>query len=125
MVANSVEGFIKSLDLPQESTILFRTIGDCHSFYITNYGRNTCVADDILDYRESKLESSNITLEMFVSMCSTKGIKTAFQETFLQFFDGEDVALIYESLSSGKTTLESIYSQFKMNPNKNILSYVL
>lgn len=58
-------------------------------------------------------------------MCSTKGIKTAFQETFLQFFDGEDVAFIYESLSSGKTTLESIYSQFKMNPNKNILSYVL
>lgn len=58
-------------------------------------------------------------------MCSTKGIKTAFQETFLQCFDGEDLAFIYESLSSGKVTLESIYSQFKMNPNKNILSYVL
>ncbi|QOV08373.1 hypothetical protein Kirov_174 [Bacillus phage Kirov] len=125
MVANSIEGFIKSLDLPQESTVLFQTIGDCHSFYITNYGRNACVADDILDYRETKLEESDITLELFVDMCSTKGIKTAFQNTFLQVFDEEDVGVINWSLLSGRATLESIYSQFKMNPNKNILSYVL
>lgn len=125
MVANSVEGFIKSLDLPQESTVLFQTIGDCHSFYITNYGRNACVMDDILDYRENKLESSHITVEMFVEMCSTDGIQTAFQNTFLQVIYNNDVDVIELALSSGATTLESIYSQFKMNPNKNILNYVL
>jgi len=125
MVANSIEGFIKSLDLPQESTVLFQTIGDCHSFYIANYGRNACVIDDILDYRETKLESSDITLEMFIEMCTTKGTKTAFQETFLQYLHEEDVVFINEKLSSGFITKESIYRQFKMNPNKNILSYVL
>ncbi|UUV46059.1 hypothetical protein [Bacillus phage vB_BanS-Thrax1] len=125
MVANSIEGFIQSLDLPQESKVLFQTIGDCHSFYITNYGRNACVTDDLLDYRESKLEASHITLEMFINMCSTKGIKTAFQETFLEHLCDQKVEIIEKALSSGTVTKESIYRQFKINPNKNILNYVL
>lgn len=122
---NDIQGFIKSLDLPQESKVLFQTFGDCHSFYINHYGRNNCITDDLLDYRERKIEESKITLDMFVDMCYTKGVAFSFERTFFQKFDSQSVELITNSLLNEKTTLETIYSGFKKNPNKNILKYVL
>lgn len=121
---NDIDGFIQSLNLPQESKVLFQTFGDCHSFYITCYGRNDCITDDLLDYREKKLEESNITLDMFLDMCYND-ILSAFETTFLQAFTNEQIVMIDYKLRSNHTDLETIYNGFQKNPNKNILKYVL
>lgn len=122
---SDIEGFIQQLNLPQESKVLFRTFGDCHSFYITCYGRNKHVADDLLDYREKKLKECNVSFDKFVDMCYNVGIRVAFEHTFLQQFDDKSVAVITKALYNEKVTLEDIYIGFQKNPNKNILKYVL
>ncbi|UUV47092.1 hypothetical protein [Bacillus phage vB_BanS-Thrax5] len=125
MVNASITEFIKSHNLPEDSRVLFQTFGDCHSFYINHLGRNNCVADDLLDYREEKIKQSNVSFDMFRKLCYTYGIRHAFETTFLQAFDTEQIVLIGCKLHNQDVELETIYNGFQKNPNKNILKYVL
>ncbi|UGO50690.1 DNA primase large subunit [Bacillus phage vB_BanS_Sophrita] len=125
MVNTSITEFIETHNLPEDSRVLFQTFGDCHSFYITHLGRNKNVSDDLLDYREEKIKKSNVSFDMFRKMCYTYGIRHAFEKTFLQAFDTEQIVLIGCKLHNQDVELETIYNGFQKNPNKNILRYVL
>lgn len=122
---NDVQNFINKLGLPYLANILFKTIGECQSFYRDYYKKNVNVIDDLLDYREYKLSTSNITLEKYLKMCHESGVKIAFENTFLQPISPQESILIEEAITSGKVTLEYIYNSFQNNVNKNILKYVL
>lgn len=126
MKENKVANFVKSLELPQYiANVLFVSWADCVEFMGKYHKRNALAIDDLLDYREHKISLSVLTEELFVNNCKEKGIKTAFEESFYQSFSEEDVSLIEKSLGNGKISLQSLFSQFKDNPNRNIMKYVL
>ncbi|AZU99013.1 hypothetical protein pW2_243 [Bacillus phage pW2] len=125
MVNTSITEFIETHNLPEDSRVLFQTFGDCHSFYINYFGRNACVTDDLLDFREEKIKESNVSFDMFRKLCYTYGIRHAFETTFLQAFDTEQIVHIGCKLHNQDVDLETIYNGFQKNPNKNILKYVL
>lgn len=125
-VSEKVENFIQSLGLPEViAKGVLRSVEDCQNFYIGFYGRNRYVTDDLLDYRENKIASSNISLHVYLGMCEEIGLLNAFEETFLQSFTEDDIQLVTNAVVEGKITLEEIYLDFKKNPNKNILKNVL
>ena len=123
-ISNDIETFVRSLQLPLEYMVLFKTVGDCQSFYIGFYGKNKHIIDDLLDYREHLLFESKITVNMFLDMCITN-MKEALESTFLQSFTTEDVGLINHAILVGKTDLEEMYLRFQKNSNENILKNVL
>lgn len=125
MVNKSIKEFVEAHNLPEDSRVLFQTFGDCHSFYITHLGRNKNVSDDLLDYREEKINQSNVSFDKFRKMCYTYGIRHAFETVFLQAFDVEQIEFLASKLYNEEISLETIYNGFQKNPNKNILKYVL
>jgi hypothetical protein len=123
---DKVENFIKSLALPERIAkgVLF-TAECCNSFYEGFYGRNNYVIDDLLDYREEKLSKSKITLVKFLDMCYNEGNREAFRLTFYQYFTSSEIEVVDRAIESGKTSLQSVYTDFEKNPNKNVLKNVL
>jgi hypothetical protein len=126
---NSVDylhDFIYLLNLPKEmALVLLKSTIDCQKFFAGYYGRNRYVIDDLLDYREFKIENSTITLEDFLYMCYNSNMQQAFEKTFLQSFTLEEMSLIEKAIISGRVSLESLFFGFERNPNKNIMKYVL
>ncbi|AYP68368.1 hypothetical protein PQE75_gp111 [Bacillus phage vB_BcoS-136] len=120
-----VRSFINSLNLPEIANILFFKEECCNDFYIGYFGKNTYVIDDLLDYRESKLETMKISLDEFVELCYNKGERYAFERTFLQVFSESDIELIEKAIAKGKVTLRFLFEDFQKNVNKNILKNVL
>lgn len=122
----STKDFIKSLSLPKkEAKGVLQNFDDCKEFYIGHYGRNKHVVDDILDFREKKIEESEITLDTFCDMCYHNGVEDSFLKTFYQSITSFEAQLIDNAIESGSVSLEDIYEGFTKNPNKNILRYVL
>ena len=114
--------FIKSLHLPQAvAEGCLHSKECCKSFYDNFYGRNRYAIDDLLDYREEKIKTSEITIDLFLQMCYTSNMLEVFTKTFYQSFTLADMEIIGQAIESGRTSLETIYSGFKQNPNKNIL----
>lgn len=121
-----VESFIESLNLPKAiAEGVFESVEDCQMFYIDFYNRNRYVADDLLDYREYKIEKASITLDLFLDKCYNEGIEKAFKSTFLQSFTLSNIQLVEKAIEDGRTSLEQLFSDFKKNPNKNVLKDVL
>ncbi|MFQ3543521.1 hypothetical protein Q7A53_05495 [Halobacillus rhizosphaerae] len=122
---NKVDNFIKSLDLPKSlAQVLLKTEKECDSFYIGFYGRNHYVLDDLLDYRDHRIEHSSTTLVDFLHLCN-ENILSAFESTFFQKFTAQDIAFISGAIDKGNVTLENLYSKFHSKPSKNIMQYVL
>ena len=122
----NVESFITSLKLSQYiANVLFNTMDDCKLFFDDFYQTNRYEIDDLLDFREHKITSSKWTSQTFVKSCDSDGMKKTFEKVFFQSFTDQDVAQVEKAISDKKITLESLFSQFKANPNTNILKYVL
>jgi hypothetical protein len=121
-----VSNFIQSHSLPQVvAEGVLRTEEDCKDFYIGFYGRNRYVVDDLLDYREHRIETSEIILDTFLEMCYTIGMRETFEQVFFQSFSKMEIAKVAEAIVKGKVTLESLFTDFQKNPNKNILKNVI
>jgi hypothetical protein len=121
-----VDNFIESLNLPRAiAEGVFESVEDCQKFYIDFYNRNRYVADDLLDYREYKIERANISLDLFLDKCYNEGMEKAFKSTFLQSFTLSNIKLVEKAIEDGKTSLEQLFTDFKKNPNKNVLKNVL
>lgn len=128
-MSNYIDNFIESLgvsgDVKELAEVLFKEENDCNDFYIGYYGKNRYVIFDLLDYRKSKLPIHHMSVDSFVELCNNKGVKEAFENTFLQHFDNYIIELIDEMIGKELTSLEYIYNSFMENPNENILKYVL
>lgn len=124
--SGNVNQFIQSLNLPFDvAGVLITCEEDCHQFFEGFYMRNKYVIDDLLDYREYKIEKSKKTLDSFVSECYTYTMRQAFQTTFYQTFSEKDMKLVKNAILNGKITLEILFTDFQRNPNKNILKNIL
>ena len=123
---NYIFDFIQLYSLPQAvAKDVLLTREDCDDFYIGFYGRNRHITDDLLDYREYKIEESKITLDIFLDMCYTKGMKSTFEKVFFQSFTSLEVSIISDAVAEGKVTLEKLFNEFQKNPNVNILKNVI
>jgi hypothetical protein len=123
---NYVSNFILSMSLPESiATGVLQTIEDCDYYYIEHHGKNRFPADDLLDFREYKIEKENISLNQFLDLCEQDGIANAFPRVFLQSFSLVDMAMVNDALNQGRTSLEELFADFKKNPNKNIMKNVL
>lgn len=124
-----VQLFINSLNFNLEgkklARLLFKTEFCCKNFYIGFYGRNRYLIDDLLDYRESRIENLKITLDKFIYMCYNGNIRKAFEENFLQSINDEDVQMIEKAVEKGSTSFDAIYKEFYKNSNKSILKIML
>lgn len=123
---NVVEEILASLKSERETVLmLLATENDVDVFMSDFYQKNGLVIDDLLDFREYKIENNNSNIIDFTSNCRTKGIRETFEQTFYQFFSINDMEIINESINNGKITLELLFEKFKANPNRNIMKYVL
>ena len=121
-----VEKFITSLGLSQYiANVLFHTMEDCKLFFDKYYQKNRYEIDDLLDFREHKIETSTWTSLTFVKSCESDGMRPTFEKVFFQSFTDQDIVQVNKAISDNKITLETLFSQFKANPNTNILKYVL
>ena len=121
-----MDKFIKSLALPQYiASVLFDTWEDCKLFFDKFYQTNRHGVDDLLDFREHKINASTWTSQSFLDSCESNGMKVTFEKVFLQSFTDQDIAQIEKAMLDKQLTLESLFSQFKANSNTNILKYVL
>lgn len=125
-----IENFINSINFESSecrdlARVLLQSESDCNNFYIGFLGRSKHKIDDLLDYRESKLSDSNITIDLFLEMCYNEGMRDSFEKTFFQSFSSIDIAMVSNSITEGKTSLKELYAGFQKNPNINILKYVL
>lgn len=127
VASSKVENFVESLNLPKDAVVLLETVEDCQNFFENFYMRNRYLVDDLLDFREYKIEKSEINLDTFVEKCYNNevGMKKAFESTFYQTFTDEHIQLVVNAIDSGKTSLEQLFKDFLRNPNKNILKNVI
>lgn len=121
-----LKDFIKSLSLPHDvADVLLLTVADCERFYKEFYGRNRYIVDDLLDFREEKLRNSHITVTSFLRMCNNGDVQEAFESTFLQTFNQDDVSVLRKKVASGSISYRTIYDKFQLNTNLNIWRIVL
>lgn len=126
VASSKIENFIESLNLPRDmANVLFETVECCQLFFEDFYMRNKYVVDDLLDFREHKIKTSNKTLDLFLKECYTKGMREAFQSTFYQSFTYDCVERVDRAINDGKTSLEQLFADFKKYPNKNVLKNVI
>lgn len=107
------------------ANVLLKSVEDCKDFYIGFFRRNRYVIDDLLDYREARLQLLETSLDRFILLCDGKVNRHIFEQVFLQSFSTDDIFLIEEAINKGKASLESIFISFQNEPNKNILKNVL
>lgn len=124
-----VDKFVDSLGLKDElkgfAKVLLRTQDDCKEFYIKHLGNNHYIINDLLDYRKSKIDISDMSFDKFAEMCDNIGMKKAFENTFLYHFNTQAIKLVESMIFAGKTSLEEIYSLFVRNPDENVMKNVL
>lgn len=121
-----VDTFIESLSLPHNvARGVLQKEEDCKEFELFFYGKNRNAIDDLLDYKEHKVESATTTSESFVELCYEKGLKEAFEATFFQSFTSMDMTVVAGAIANSRISLSEIYEKFQNNPNKNIMRYVL
>lgn len=121
-----VSNFIEEHALPMGvAKGVLHTEQDCENFYIGFYGRNQYVVDDLLDYRENRIENSNIDIDTFLDMCYNKGMEEAFAKTFFQHFVAVEIEKVSDAITKGKITLEQLFVDFQKNPNKNIMKNII
>lgn len=120
-----VASFISAYLLPPHATDVLKTMDDCELFLTKFHKTNAESIDDILDFREYKLEISDMTLDTFLKLCYIGEMKEAFERTFIQSFTVEEIQFICSCLLEGKITLPQVYGKFQKNKNKNILSYFM
>lgn len=129
MVSNTiskVSTFIQELGLPEGITRgLLVTVDDCNEFYINFYGKGDCTLDDLLDYKEYRINISEFTLDSFLTSCYNIGRLETFELAFFQSFTEMDMVLVDEAIDSGRMTLEGFFMKSRKNPSKNVLKYVL
>ena len=121
----NVGSFILAYSLPPCAKDVLRTKDDCAVFLERFYETTHELIDDILDYREYKLASSFMTLDIFLKMCYVGEKKNAFEEAFVQAFTKEEMDFIFQRMDEGVMTLPHLYSKFQEDPEKNILSYFM
>lgn len=128
-MGNYVERFIGSLNLNISSrnlaTVLLTCKEDCDNFFANHWGKNDLVFDDLLDYRESKIEMADMSFDIFEETCNNKGIKKGFETTFLNYLSPHDVKFIESKIASKRITLNEIYTRFIKNPNQSVLKNML
>lgn len=124
-----VDKFVDSLGLKDElkcfAKVLLRTQDDCKEFYIKCLGNNYYIIDDLLDYRKSKIDMSDMSFDKFTEMCDNIGMKKAFEKMFLYHFSTQAIELVESMILVGKTSLEEIYSLFVRNPDENVIKNIL
>lgn len=98
---------------------------DCDNFFANHWGKNDLVFDDLLDYRESKIEMADMSFDIFEETCNNKGIKKGFETTFLNYLSPHDVKFIESKIASKRITLNEIYTRFIKNPNQSVLKNML
>jgi hypothetical protein len=129
MPVSFVDKFIDSLELKGElkgfAKVLLRTQDDCIEFYIKHFGNNHYIINDLLDYRKSKIDMSNLSFDKFAEMCNNIGMKEAFENVFLYHFSTQAIKLVEFMILTDKTSLEEIYSSFVRNPDENVMKNVL
>ena len=126
MERSKIGNFIESLGLSRiMAEVLFETWEDCELYLRQYHNRNALNVDDLLDFREAKIANSTIGLDTFVLKCKNNDLRTSFEQTFYQSFKQTDIEMIEKAIGTGRTSLENIFENFKNNPNKNILKYVL
>lgn len=118
---------LESLKVPSDFYVLFEDDSDYHLFLKDFYLKNKYLLDDLLDFREYKINKSKITFDSFKEMCynSMVGVRKAFEKTFLQSFTDSEIEIISEAIVSGRVSLKQLFSDFQKNPEKNILKNVL
>lgn len=121
---SKIEGFIESLSLPKDYCVLFETVEDCQLFFESYYMRNRYLVDDLLDFREYKINKSEKTLDLFIEECYTIGMKQAFESTFYQSFTTGCMRIVERAIGEGKTSIEQLFIGFQKNPNENILKNI-
>jgi hypothetical protein len=122
---NKIENFIKTYELPEVAEGILLTNEDCDLFLQEFYSKNHYVIDDLLDFKEYKISSSEITVIEFLNMCNNGEMHMAFETTFLQKFSPEDMSFIEEKIKSRATNLKEIYVKARKNPFRNVLKIVL
>lgn len=122
---NEAESFIESLMLPPVAKYILRSNEDCKVFFEKYFGTNSNPIDDLIDYREDKIEEGIIDLDTFLEQVKENGIKEVFENVFLQEFTTYDIELIESQISKGVTSLEIIYNQFTSSPSLNIMRHIL
>lgn len=125
VASSKIENFIESLNLPNEAVVLFETVECCQAFFESFYMRNRYLVDDVLDFREYKIQMSKKTLDLFIEECYNKGMKQAFEKTFYQPFTTDSINIVEKAIADGKISLEQLFKDFRKNPNKNILKNVI
>lgn len=120
---NSVDDFIQSLSLPKVACSILKSTKDCELFAKSYWMKNQNAIDDLLDFREYKIASDNITFSVFLEKCLTIGLKNTFEDVFLQKFTTGQISLIQQNIFDDKTSLEELYTLFCKNPNINIMRF--
>lgn len=120
-----VNGFIESLKLPELAKVLLVSTEDCEFFLKNYYLKNNFLYDDLLDFRDYKIEKSDKTFDSFKKDCYTKNLRQAFEQTFYQTFTVYDIEHITNAIITNRTSLEQLFNAFKENPDKNIMKIVL
>ena len=122
---NEADSFIDSLMLPPVARCILRSNEDCTVFSEKYFGTNPNPIDDLLDYREDKIEKGIIDLNTFLEQVRENGIEATFESVFLQEFTTYDIEMIESQISKGVTSLEIIYRNFKSRPTQNIMRQIL
>lgn len=103
---------------------LLDTERHCKEFFRYFYRKNHRLIDDLFDYKQYRIQLENITYGQFVARCN-ENVKSALEQTFFQRLSNADMEKILNAIDYGKITLEQLYVNFKNNPRKNIMRYVL
>ena len=121
ITSGKVERFIDVLGLPKdEAMVLLKTDSDCQLFFDKFYQSNKYLVDDLLDFREHKIENSKKTVDEFVKECYTN-IGRAFENTFYQSFTNDNMLIIRRALVRNEISLRKIFMDFQKSPNTNIM----
>lgn len=93
------------------ATLLFKNEGDVKTFVEMFHKSNKYEIDDLLDFRNYKIDKSSIPLSEFLQKCELD-LKSAFEETFIQSFDELFIELVKSLVNDEVITLAYIFEEF-------------
>ena len=118
-----VNMYVDANNLPSFALDILRNTEDCREFHENFYDSETEGSDDLMKYKQYRIENHFMTQFEFIRLFHEKGTLESFENAFLQSFSHDDVEHINGYLNAGKITLEEVYSKFNKNPHRNILRY--
>lgn len=122
----SVESFITILKLPKLiAKVLLKTVDDCSFFFKNFYKKSKEIIDDLYNYRLHKIKEVDAVISDFILSCTQNGYKATFTKFFMQHFSTFDIDIIEKKIITLEITVTSLFEDFKSNPEKNIMQYVL